>query len=100
MKQDDKIRMMAPAIGESLEAVGIKSGWISIKDKLPEEGKYIVACGVADRDDFPAIELGFRTANDIVPFMEEGQFLDFYFEVTHWIAIPDVPGDLKNKETL
>jgi hypothetical protein len=63
-----------------------KDEWIRVKDRLPEENKYVILFGKGDRQ-FTSlfnsgVFLAYNPFNDIVEECEE---------VTHWMPLPTSP---------
>ena len=72
----------ADAIEELLAAV---PKWISVEERLPEIGKFVL---VSDGDD---IDAACRYKAFTIPDETETFFWDSVFEVTHWMPLPAPP---------
>ncbi len=59
--------------------------WISVKDRLPEEGKYYLIY-----DDFRIWFAHYRGK----VFQDK---LNYYKEVTHWMPLPDPPREAQKR---
>ncbi|MCK9460616.1 MAG: DUF551 domain-containing protein [Proteobacteria bacterium] len=58
--------------------------WISVNDKMPEEGTYVLTCDYKNKESV------------LTARYKEGQFYIFSFIVdivTHWMPLPEVPNE-------
>lgn len=65
--------------------------WIKVKDKLPKNNEYVLACDVSD-----IFILKFHQTTDRRHKKREGYFGSSNFEenfgeITHWIPLPELP---------
>ena len=78
------------------------NNWISVKDRLPDRGKYLVCCRDKDAEDARDIEIAWYDTKYIGSEFEFDCWSDPYDEiglncrgwvVTHWQPLPVLPGD-------
>jgi len=79
---DERAKEAADAIEELLTAV---PHWISVEERLPEIGRFVL---VSDGDD---IDVACRYKAFTIPDKTETFFWDSVLEVTHWMPLPEPP---------
>ena len=65
-----------------------ESGWISVKDRLPEKTQYVLVASNMAKGAFYALFNFSRTGDHW--FSQEGTD-DPYYHITHWMPLPTAP---------
>jgi len=63
--------------------------WISIKDKTPPEGDWIIGAN------YSRVEQGIWLSEEDGFAMPDKSY--FKIEITHWMALPDIPKEVKDE---
>lgn len=69
--------------------------WISVKDRLPEEGELVLTITIA-RPDFPEYRLDYTiiVTHSDNPYFWACRLTDECNTVTHWMPLPEPPKDI------
>lgn len=73
------------------------SEWVSVKDRLPEVGEYNVAADTDYGKKVTACEL--NKDGNWIHDGEETFCHSYYFEVTHWMPLPEPPKEKDSEES-
>lgn len=88
-------------IREAVEALAKKDAWISVQDRLPEEGYVVLAIASG----CPHANIILKEAYQIAEWCHEGGWILQEFpewedaEVTHWMPLPEPPEEVRGNET-
>lgn len=63
--------------------------WININDKLPKCNEDVIAGGFEDGEWIQ--EIGFVSEVDTEEDLKNGNWIDFWFKVSHWMELPMPP---------
>lgn len=86
---------------EAVEALAKKDAWISVQDRLPEEGYVVLAIASG----CPHANIILKEAYQIAEWCHEGGWILQEFpewedaEVTHWMPLPEPPEEVRGNET-
>lgn len=72
----------------------LRSGWISVKDRLPEIPKPDEGYCCFLVSDGSLIHMAYYTEDGWL-FADNGEMKEMFYEVTHWCDLPDYPNHLK-----
>lgn len=66
--------------------------WISVKDRLPEEGKLVLTYGP---DGIIDVLARYRVSKNSWKWGRDGEFITLVFDITHWMPLPEPPKETK-----
>lgn len=66
--------------------------WISVKDKLPEEGTDVLSCNIKSKE--IAIDYIVKFESEPLGYIWACRLQDEFNNVTHWMPLPELPNEL------
>ena len=66
--------------------------WISVKERLPEEGKLVLTYGP---DGIIDVLTRYKASKNSWKWGRDGEFITLVFDITHWMPLPEPPKEEK-----